>query len=149
MPLDANLPAHTSPRIICPPFHSAGGNLLVQRQQAADSLRMGGHLGLHLCWLWLELGFRELPVASALAAASVASSALAAASVASSALAAASFACSAEPAALAAASVASSAVAAAEPAAIATTTIAVAARSSQRDRACQGNHFGAAGRGNR
>ena len=25
---------------------------------------MGGHLGLRLCWLWLELGFGKLPVAT-------------------------------------------------------------------------------------
>ena len=26
---------------------------------------MGGHLGLRLCWLWLELGFGKLHVALA------------------------------------------------------------------------------------
>ena len=63
--------------------------LLVRRQQAAHPLRLGGHLGLRLCWLWFELGFGKLP---ALAAASVATAAepaaLVATSVASSALAA-------------------------------------------------------------
>ena len=29
---------------------------------------MGGHLGLRLCWLWLELGFGKLPVTAAAAA---------------------------------------------------------------------------------
>ena len=50
----------TSPRIACPPFDSAERQLLVRRQQAAHPLRMGGHLGLRLCWLWLELGSGKL-----------------------------------------------------------------------------------------
>ena len=39
---------------------SAAHILLVQRQQAAHPLRVGGHLGLRLCWLRLELGFGKL-----------------------------------------------------------------------------------------
>ena len=33
---------------------------------------MGGHLGLRICWLWLELGFGKLPVAITLALAAAA-----------------------------------------------------------------------------
>ena len=54
---------------MCPPFDSAGRKLLVRRQQAAHPLRVGGHLGLRHRWLWLELGFGDLPFAAALAAA--------------------------------------------------------------------------------
>ena len=46
--------------------------VLVERQQAVDPLRVGGQLGLHLRWLWLELGFGDLPFAAALAAATFA-----------------------------------------------------------------------------
>ena len=58
-------PARTWPRIICPPCDSAGRKLPVQRQQAAHSLRVGGHLGLYehgvpRRWLWLELGSGNL-----------------------------------------------------------------------------------------
>eukprot|EP00964_Phaeocystis_antarctica_P112782 scaffold76891_cov58-Phaeocystis_antarctica.AAC.3 len=35
--------------------------LLVRRQQAAHPLRVDGHLGLRLCWLWAELGSGDLP----------------------------------------------------------------------------------------
>ena len=34
--------------------------LLVRRQQAAHPLRLGGHLGLRLRWLWLRLGSGKL-----------------------------------------------------------------------------------------
>eukprot|EP00964_Phaeocystis_antarctica_P001077 scaffold605_cov43-Phaeocystis_antarctica.AAC.1 len=51
---------YTSPRTACPPIDSAGHTLPVQRQQAAHPLRVGGHLGLSLCWLWLELGSGKL-----------------------------------------------------------------------------------------
>ena len=66
--------------------------LLVRRQQAAHPLRVGGHLGLRLRWLWLELGPRDLyPTAASLAAAPLAAAqpavALAAAAVSLSALA--------------------------------------------------------------
>jgi len=58
----SRLPARTSPRFSCaPPFDSAVRKLLVRREQAAHPLRVGGHLGLRLRWLWLGLGFRELP----------------------------------------------------------------------------------------
>ena len=88
---------YTSPRTICPLSDSAGGILLVRRQQAVDPLRMGGHLGLCLCWLWLELGFRQLPLAAQPAAAlalavtvlALAAAALAAATLTTAALAAA------------------------------------------------------------
>ena len=65
---------------------SAGRNLLVRRQQAAHPLRLGGHLGRHLRWLWLELGPRDLSgialAAAAIAlAAAVAAAALAAVTV--------------------------------------------------------------------
>eukprot|EP00964_Phaeocystis_antarctica_P004952 scaffold2698_cov48-Phaeocystis_antarctica.AAC.4 len=53
--------ARTSPGIACPPFDSAVRKLLVRRQQAAHPLRVGGHLGLCLRWLWLELGSGDLP----------------------------------------------------------------------------------------
>ena len=53
-------PGHTSYRSVCPPCDSAGRKLPVQRQQAAHPLRVGGHLGLRLCWLRLELGFGKL-----------------------------------------------------------------------------------------
>ena len=63
MPLAPTLPhtlsppgPHHTPRLVCPPFDSAGRSL-VQRQQAAHPLRVGGHLGLHL---WLELGSGKL-----------------------------------------------------------------------------------------
>ena len=39
---------HLAPRPACPPFDLAGHTLLVRCQQAAHSLRMGGHLGLCL-----------------------------------------------------------------------------------------------------
>ena len=58
--------------IVCPPFDPAVRRLLVRRQQAADPLRVGGQLGLCLCWLRLELGFRKLPATVAAAAAAVA-----------------------------------------------------------------------------
>ena len=47
---------------------SAGRNLLVRRQQAAHPLRVGGHLGLRLCWLCLKLGFALASAAHAAAA---------------------------------------------------------------------------------
>ena len=50
-----------SPRIVCPPSNSAERKLLVRHQQAAHSSRVGGHPGLRLCWLWLELGSGDLP----------------------------------------------------------------------------------------
>ena len=40
---------------------SAEHTLLVHRQQAAHPLRVGGHLGIRLRWLWLELGSGDLP----------------------------------------------------------------------------------------
>ena len=55
------LPARTSPRTAWPPCDSAGRKLLVQRQQTAHPLRVEGHLGLRLGWLWLELGSGKLP----------------------------------------------------------------------------------------
>ena len=60
------LPARTSPRIAyAPPFDSAGRKLPVRRQQAVHPLRVGGHPGLHLRWLWLELGSGKLRVREA------------------------------------------------------------------------------------
>merc|ERR1711935_873951 len=44
--------------------HVPGRKLLVQRQQAAHPLRLGGHLGLRLRWLWLELGSGDLRLRS-------------------------------------------------------------------------------------
>ena len=85
-----------------PPFRlSAERKLLVRRQQAAHSSRVGGHPGLRLCWLCLKLGF-------ALASAAHASAAHAAATIAAAANASAAHA-----AALAAAANASAAHAAA------------------------------------
>ena len=52
--------AHTSLRIARPPFDSTGRKLPVRRQQAAHPLRVGGQLGLRLCWLWFELGSGKL-----------------------------------------------------------------------------------------
>ena len=43
----------------------AGRKLLVRRQQAAHPLRLGGHLGLRLRWLWLKLGSGKLLAADA------------------------------------------------------------------------------------
>jgi hypothetical protein len=44
-----------------PPFRlSAGRKLLVCPQQAAHPLRVGGHRGLRLRWLWLGLGSGKL-----------------------------------------------------------------------------------------
>eukprot|EP00964_Phaeocystis_antarctica_P058942 scaffold34986_cov42-Phaeocystis_antarctica.AAC.1 len=43
---------------------SAERELVVRRQQAAHPLRMGGHLGLRLRWLWPGLGSGKLPVAA-------------------------------------------------------------------------------------
>ena len=63
-PTPSRLLGRTSSRIACPPFDSAGRKLLVRRQQAAHPLRVGGHLGLRLRWLWLELGTRKLRVRS-------------------------------------------------------------------------------------
>eukprot|EP00964_Phaeocystis_antarctica_P021386 scaffold11859_cov62-Phaeocystis_antarctica.AAC.1 len=40
---------------------SAEHTLLVQRQQAAHPLRVGGHFGLRLRWLWPKLGSGKLP----------------------------------------------------------------------------------------
>jgi len=54
-------PSHTSLRTTCPSCDSAERKLPVQRQQAAHPLRVGGHLGLRLRWLWLELGSGDLP----------------------------------------------------------------------------------------
>ena len=54
--------AHTSLRIVRPPFDSAVRNRPVRRQQAAHPLRVGGHLGLRLCWLRLDLGSGRLRV---------------------------------------------------------------------------------------
>ena len=51
------LPGRTSYRTTCPPCDSADHTLLVQRQQAAHPLRVGGHLGLSLR---LELGSGKL-----------------------------------------------------------------------------------------
>ena len=65
----SRLPARASSRIAYPPFDSAGRTLLVRRQQAAHPLRVGGHLGLRLCWLRLELGSGDLPFATVAAAA--------------------------------------------------------------------------------
>ena len=56
--------ARTSSRTLCPPFDSAEHELPVQCQQAAHSLRLGRRLGLRLRWLWLELGFGDLPLAT-------------------------------------------------------------------------------------
>ena len=81
-PTPSRLPAHTSLRIVRPPFDSAGHKLLVRRQQAADPLRVGGHLGIRLCWLWLELGSGKLPVAAAGLAVAAAGLAVAAAGLA-------------------------------------------------------------------
>ena len=53
-------PRPLTARRMCPPFDSAARKLLVCRQQAAHPLCLGGHLGLHLRWLWLELGPRDL-----------------------------------------------------------------------------------------
>ena len=72
------LPGRTVSRVACPPFDSAVRKLPVRRQQAAHPLRVGGHLGLRLRWLWRELGSGDLsdlavaPLASALAAAALA-----------------------------------------------------------------------------
>ena len=60
-PMPSCLLTRTSPGIACTPFDSAVRKLLVRRQQAAHPLRVGGHLGLRLCWLWLELGSGDLP----------------------------------------------------------------------------------------
>ena len=57
----SRLPAHTSYRSVCSPCDSAGRKLPVQRQQAAHPLRVGGHLGLRLRWVWLEMGSGDLP----------------------------------------------------------------------------------------
>ena len=43
------------------PLDSVGSERVVSRQQVPHPLRMGGHLGLCVCWLWLELGSGELP----------------------------------------------------------------------------------------
>ena len=71
---------------------SAVRNLLVRRQQAAHPLRLGGHLGLRLRWLWPELESGKLPLAALAAAlaalAAVATAGTAAAAVAAAALAA-------------------------------------------------------------
>ena len=47
----SRLPARISPCTACPPFDSAVGKLFVRCQQAVDPLRVGGQLGLRLCWL--------------------------------------------------------------------------------------------------
>ena len=65
-------PAHASLRIVRPAFDCAGRKLLVQCEQAADPLRVGGQLGLRLCWLRLELGSGKLPLAAAAHAATLA-----------------------------------------------------------------------------
>ena len=57
----ASARGRTSPSIACPPFDSAE-HTLVRRQQAPHPLRVGGHLGLRLRWLRLELGSRKLQV---------------------------------------------------------------------------------------
>ena len=68
---------------------------------------MGGHLGLRLCWLWLELGFGKLPVATTALALIAAALAPAAAAVAAAvALVAAALALATAAAALAAAALA-------------------------------------------
>ena len=54
-------PRPLTPHRACPPIDSAGRKLLVERQQAAHPLRLGGHLGLRFRWLWLELGSGDLP----------------------------------------------------------------------------------------
>ena len=54
---------------ICPPCDLAGHTLPVQRKQAAHALRVGGHLGLRLRWLWPKLGFGGLPLATVAAVA--------------------------------------------------------------------------------
>ena len=61
-PLHARGGARASPLIpcACPLCDSAGGKLPVRRQQAAHPLRVGGHPGLRLRWLWLELGAGKL-----------------------------------------------------------------------------------------
>ena len=59
-PAASRLPARISLPIVCLPFDSAVHTILVRRQQAAHPLRVGGHLGLRLCWLWPELGSGKL-----------------------------------------------------------------------------------------
>ena len=61
-PMSSHLLVHTLPCIARPPVDSAVRKRLVRRQQAAHPLRVGGHLGLRLCWLWLELGSGRLPL---------------------------------------------------------------------------------------
>ena len=53
-------PRPLTARRMCPLFDSAERKLPVRRQQAAHPLRVGGHLGLRLRWLWLELGSGDL-----------------------------------------------------------------------------------------
>ena len=61
-PASASRPVYLAPHRK-PCFRpSAEHPLLVRRQQAAHSLRVGGHPGLRLCWLWLELGSGKLRV---------------------------------------------------------------------------------------
>eukprot|EP00964_Phaeocystis_antarctica_P062120 scaffold37175_cov53-Phaeocystis_antarctica.AAC.1 len=76
-PTPPRLPAHTSLGIVRPRFDSAVRRLLVRRQQAADPLRVGGQLGLRLCWLRLELGSGKLPATVAALALALAATAIA------------------------------------------------------------------------
>eukprot|EP00964_Phaeocystis_antarctica_P144878 scaffold110757_cov63-Phaeocystis_antarctica.AAC.1 len=57
-PPSPHLASHRMPS----PCDSAEHTLLVRRQQAPHPLRVGGHLGLRLRWLRLELGSRKLQV---------------------------------------------------------------------------------------
>ena len=55
---------HLAPPSYEPPFRpSAERKLFVGREQVAHHpLRVGGHLGFRLSWLWLELGSGKLRV---------------------------------------------------------------------------------------
>jgi len=82
------LPSHYAPHRM-PPFRlSAERKLLVRRQQAAHSSRVGGHPGLRLCWLCLKLGFALASAAHAAATIAAAAHAAAAHSAAANAAAA-------------------------------------------------------------
>jgi len=51
---------HLAPYYTPPLSTPAENKLLVPIQQAAHPLRVGGHRGLRLRWLWLEMGSGKL-----------------------------------------------------------------------------------------